>query len=336
VFAEIADGLSVRQVATGLNHDKIASPRGKIWRPSMIAWILRNRQPIGEHQHHERDENGKYVPVGAPIPDYYPKAVTAEEYYGAHGKRSRLAKVKGKGKAKSENLFSGMIRDSETGLHYHYRSATKPCLILDPSSRDSGEVSPVISYPIFEAVFLAFVTELKTDEGATNTASLQRHLAEAHAAVLRWEDAVGRTEERLVHVEDDDVRESLIRVLREQKQKVREFEARRADLAEQIASADDLPDQIRTLVQQLEGLEGEQLKLFRLRLKNKVAELVKDIWIRVVEQRRTFKRLLIQVNFHTYGKRFIRLEYSTHRQNSYVRVQGGTPQELDVRVDLKR
>src|SRR5262249_10131959 len=68
----------------GDGRERSRAPPGEVlgaghWTRSYVGLILKDRRALGEFQPRKRDGS----PEGEPVPNYYPPAVTEEEYYAA-------------------------------------------------------------------------------------------------------------------------------------------------------------------------------------------------------------------------------------------------------------
>jgi DNA invertase Pin-like site-specific DNA recombinase len=121
IFEECASGLGKRQIAARLNREGIPAFRGKNgWHESSVAKILANEAALGIFQPH-RCMNGKRVPEGEPIPNYYPPIIDEALFWRARGAvegRARGAAGR-KGKTYS-NLFQGLGECDECGASLVY------------------------------------------------------------------------------------------------------------------------------------------------------------------------------------------------------------------------
>jgi len=112
IFEWTKIGIGTGTITKRLNQGNVPhfTKRAKMWYDSYLQKILHNRAVIGEFQPHHMVE-GKRVPVGEPIADYFPRIISDELFNLAHASRkSRLTHGRGrKGKGIS-NLFSGILR----------------------------------------------------------------------------------------------------------------------------------------------------------------------------------------------------------------------------------
>ncbi|KQP42567.1 hypothetical protein ASF49_01595 [Methylobacterium sp. Leaf104] len=110
IFVEAIAGYGRRTIATRLNKEGWSTfAGGKKWHPSYILKILQSRATYGEHQSYRFDEKGKREPVGAPLPGYYPAAVTETDFVRANSSRENRAPAAGRiGHAGVANLLKGI------------------------------------------------------------------------------------------------------------------------------------------------------------------------------------------------------------------------------------
>ena len=144
------------------------SKRSKLggWRKSYVNKILfNNRALLGEFQPHKMID-GKRVPVGDPIPDYFPKAIDEKLFKQVQNvvEINRLSSGHGGGKTgKIRNLFTHIARCGYCGGPLHYKSKGEfSYLVCDNSSRrlkkpdNSDELictAKNVSYSEFEQLF---------------------------------------------------------------------------------------------------------------------------------------------------------------------------------------
>jgi DNA invertase Pin-like site-specific DNA recombinase len=169
IFEDASNGIGMFSIATRLNRSNVATfggPNG--WHQSYVAKILANRAVLGEFQPHIRVE-GKRVPNGEPIPDYYPAIVGEDLFYRAQlGKAQRLANGAGrKGKAFT-NLFSGIARCfyCRSAIVFENKGGGRKggtYLVCESAKRHRNCPGTRWRYREFEATFLAFVEELNID-----------------------------------------------------------------------------------------------------------------------------------------------------------------------------
>lgn len=123
IFTEIAAGIGADSVARRLNEDGVAAwgpkykddgPRAgktRVWHGSYIQTLLNGRQIIGEHQHHQYAEGSKKrVPIGDPIPGYFPPAISLDLYHRAKAAFQSRSLGGGRKATTLVNVFGDLAR----------------------------------------------------------------------------------------------------------------------------------------------------------------------------------------------------------------------------------
>lgn len=179
IFAYSIEGLGIGKIVERLNGKVEPFGRSDGWHHSSVAKILNNRAAIGEFQPHKRDVNGRAVPEGDPIRNYFPVIVEPDRFYAAHSAMQQR-KVSGrgpKGKAYS-NLFSGLLRCYHCRRSIHYENKGDgpkggKYLICEGARRNMGCERIRWRYDHFETAFLAFVEELDLGSLYSSTAGAE-------------------------------------------------------------------------------------------------------------------------------------------------------------------
>ena len=82
VFQLSIDGHGMGAIAKILNDEGIKTTKGREWGNSSLVKILQNKSVFGEYQPRTA-EGKKRLPVGDPVPNYYPAAIDEAMYYRA-------------------------------------------------------------------------------------------------------------------------------------------------------------------------------------------------------------------------------------------------------------
>ncbi|MFM0089007.1 recombinase family protein [Paraburkholderia sediminicola] len=176
------NGMGQAAIAKMLNARQIPSfsggPNG--WHPSYIQKILTSPSLYGEYQP-GIFENGKAVPHGDPVPNYYPAVVSKDEFYALQSFRSQNAV--GGGKAKKggtvPNLLSGLLKCGYCGKPMVIAGAAakrirsedgkgvvrppKKVLVCDAGRRGLGCYAVQWGHQDFETSFLSFCRGVDLD-----------------------------------------------------------------------------------------------------------------------------------------------------------------------------
>jgi DNA invertase Pin-like site-specific DNA recombinase len=118
IYTMAANGYSATAIVRRFRAEGVQSigKTGK-WASSYVSRILSDRRPVGEFQPRGRGHN----PDGPPIPDYYPRVVSEEEWIAA---RAALAARPHPTRTREYIcLFAGLLRDARDGTPYHRQVA---------------------------------------------------------------------------------------------------------------------------------------------------------------------------------------------------------------------
>jgi DNA invertase Pin-like site-specific DNA recombinase len=193
VFALAAEGHGHARIVKTLEAEKVPA-LGKVvvrkgrtrsrnsgrWCKPYVASILNDRRALGELQLRLADG----TPDGQSIADYYPAAVTPEEFALARaGQAGRVRGKKSPRQRKYVNAFRGLLkhaRDGE-GFTLHNRgTAASPVLTLINATGEGGRAeSWTFPYDLFESGILTHLREVSAAD------VLPRAETPSHADVLR-------------------------------------------------------------------------------------------------------------------------------------------------------
>src|SRR5262249_39592002 len=147
-----------------LNAEKVA-PIGRVgyWGRSYVAKLLTSRAAIGEYQPHT-GRGGKRRPDGAPIPNYFPAAVSEDEWHAA---RAALTSRRHKGgrPAPRVNVFANLLHDAVNGGSMHLVNKSGPAFASYLGANGVGNAK-FVSFPrdTFERAILSKLREIDPRE----------------------------------------------------------------------------------------------------------------------------------------------------------------------------
>lgn len=155
IFALAADGVGHTRIVRTLEKEKVPAFGKKIinpertrsqfsghWTKPYVALLLRDRRVLGELQ-----PMRGYNPDGPPLKDYYPPAITEEQFALARAAQEERKNKDTKGRrtgprdAKYVNVFKSMLthaRDGEGFLLHNKGTGAKPDLILITTASNGG------------------------------------------------------------------------------------------------------------------------------------------------------------------------------------------------------
>jgi len=197
-------GIGQNRLANELNEQNIPYwGKGNGWHEGHLQQVLQNRALLGEFQPRTRI-NGKRVPAGEPIKDYFPAVVEEDIFYAAQTARKQRTRSLGRRGKKFSNLLQGMCfcsHCSGTMRYLKYPKAKKDYLYLTCSHahRKLGCTHhKYFPYPTIESLVLLNVAEqvdwfsvvagVKTNlaEMKRQQASLLSQLTDAESRASRY------------------------------------------------------------------------------------------------------------------------------------------------------
>lgn len=191
IFAETISGMGMYSIATRLNREGIPAFVGKNgWHRSYLAKTLENRAVLGEFQAHVKID-GKRIPDGDPIANYFPAIVADDVFYEAqHAKSGRRSGGSGRKGPGFTNLFTGLARCAycRSAMAYENKGSGSrggTYLVCGDARRGRGCNGARWRYRDFEASFLAFVQELDIESiiNATEDTEKRKSLESELAAI---------------------------------------------------------------------------------------------------------------------------------------------------------
>jgi Recombinase len=162
IFELCVSGLGSYSIAKLLERQKIPAfgPSGK-WDSTTIDNILKSRAVLGEYQPKSYAGGSKKgIPIGDPVPNYYPSVVDRVLFAEAQQARRRHL-VTGRGRKGNElaNLFTGLATCAYCGsaIKFH-RNGPSRNMICEQVLRDLGCVRVGWSYKGLENSILSFIS----------------------------------------------------------------------------------------------------------------------------------------------------------------------------------
>jgi DNA invertase Pin-like site-specific DNA recombinase len=157
-------GMGAERIARKLNQGdgwkppKQQNRQSGGWRQSYVKKILSYRAVLGEHQPHliVGGRNGKRIPDGDPIPNYYPPIIKPDVFYAV---QEKLKANRGKGgqTGKFGNLLRDLVKCAYCGgvMRFVDKSNGNIYLVCDNAKRGLGCSYDSIRYEESEKVVLA-------------------------------------------------------------------------------------------------------------------------------------------------------------------------------------
>lgn len=317
IFRLYLDGLGCVSIAKRLNTAETPTlGRSTCWSKAAIKYILADRRVIGEYQPRKSIRLGR-VEAGSPIVDYYPAIISKDDFRKVQ-QRKRIIPP-GRTPKKTIYLFARLLKDTRDGAAIELMRRSPGCKRggsghLAPSNTSVG-VKPYVSfsYNAFEDCFLKATSELTLDDvlPTSDKGKMQEKLA---ALDLTIADCDRRIEKLRKRIKDDpnlDILADDVSALVTKRKEA--AEQRERLLCQAAGSTDETLHDTKGLIELLAATTGPELIDMRLRLRAKLAELVKEIWVAIVpEADSRTKRTLYAMIFFRSGA-FRALSITTER-----------------------
>ncbi len=295
IFEEYRDGKGMGQIAHMFNKSNIKPwGRGTGWHISYINKILHNRGVIGEFQPHKK-KDGKRVPAGEPIVDYYPRIVSDELYYQVHDRIKNNGPWQGR-RGRVANLFTHITTCGYCGYKMAFvnkgkRPVGNKYLVCDKARRRLGCKYNSIRYVEFESAFLNYCLEIdissiirkegdarsrELEDISTSIDATNGQLSEIETQKNNYVTAIGKSDSNSVlelltkNLEKASQDEQVL------KDRLKDLQLKFDDLSIQVRSQDEHLNNIKILISQI-STDGPDVPSIRQRLKTQIRKLVKSI-----------------------------------------------------------
>jgi len=172
IFQQVAKGKGQPTILRELQEQFPPIGRSGKWNSSYLTKVLNDVAVLGLRQHYEFievDKERKRVPVGEPIPGYYPKVISQELWDRVQATRPGQ---KPRGRTASVlNLFKGLIVNAHDGHSMHLQRAARPDGTCDYRLVSYGHIRKIkecdsvgVPYFQFEGVFLKYLSEVSLQD----------------------------------------------------------------------------------------------------------------------------------------------------------------------------
>jgi hypothetical protein len=284
-----------RQIADSLEEMKVPSPHGKArWSRSSVLNTLRNRALVGEFQPHEY-VNGKRVPVGEPIPGYYPPVLQSEEEWQelqmiidkrTKGKRGRPSKG-------AVNILASLVHDAVSREHLTLGHQPQGIRYLGRASQRKGLLVPYERLASWVLQTVAMLRPADVIDRPQETAALEEEIACLAARFT----ALSLREQQLQNAAADPGQDlgMILPVLRQvvDEKKAVAAERDRLKLESKTGKAEALAEVQETVKAMRDATTGEARAELDGRIAFALPDVVSEIWLQ--QQRLSEKRSIFHV-----------------------------------------
>lgn len=277
---------------------------GKKWTASQVAHVLRNRQVIGERQCH-RKIDGKLIPEGEPIKDYFPRIIKEDDFL----KVQHLMSAKHQGKVGRRgkhvnNLFTNLIfgynwcdkKGKGEMPAWSLHTAQDHPTLTGPRPKPVGNKRKYhIPYKILEDAILSQLKELDIKDLLDDGHSLTQQLQTAEAKLHHTNTQLTKLQLALRESDDVSVLVSTARELEQEKKALtKHVEALRQEATN--SKTEQLAD-----LQELIGKCKSDVDL-RRKLKARLHQTISEIIIQIDERTSRDRTVSLLINFRHFAK----------------------------------
>lgn len=315
---------------------KRTKKRSLAWSHAYVHKILTHRALIGEYQpRHVVD--GKRIPVGEPIPGYFPAILSEPDFYKIQELAKNRQGIKGREGKTVANLFTGLLKSAADGypmrvlrLGYTRKTQCKRLVSAGAVDGEPGCVYQSIPYAWVEEIILSVLPHLKADhvqppkpsDKGNETADLAGQLT-----VLRHKKET--LKERIASEPDF---EGLIDVLATVEQKMKMVSDALERAKAKSGNHEEVLGEAQSLIELLRTAKGEALVTHRLRLKAILRQIISEIRIQLRQTKADpDARLIIQ--FKDGSKRYVKFDRADFHPNFRVRPTHDLARHKDRPID---
>jgi DNA invertase Pin-like site-specific DNA recombinase len=292
IFKKTAEGTGQRALTSSLNKKFPPVGTSGKWNGSYVQKVLSDRAVLGELQPHTFDDNGRRLPVGTPIQNYYPRIIADELFDRAAQAKFIRRKAKGPN-SKFINLFVGLVFGAD-GHKMHVQTGrarrkkgqiyTQRRLVSYGHMRglaDSCNYS--LDYYKFERLVLNAIKEIESDQlidSTTDTTDFHKYDQQYQGIEIQiqqqreWLLKHGKTESAISHImhaieELEKKRDELKPLLSENRQ---------AKAASDKSLMVGLRDLLRTITEQPENVRQSMRHKLRIMIATVIEKIIVETY----------------------------------------------------------
>ena len=284
LFKRAIDGLGAHRLAAELNEKGMFSiGRSGKWNGTYLRQLIRQRTVLGEYLPHAMNDNGKRIPAGDVVPNYYPRIVDDATWEKANAALDNRVQERCEPK-EFINLFAGLvwngIDDSAVNIYqYHQRRADGRKVVYrrfissNAKAKEKGACRETVDIRSFEFAFLTFLKEIDLPKDTANPAVAE--LTAANAKLSRVKKRIAELQKKME--DDSEALDLLLVPLKNLQTKMKELETKvRVAASKASGNQDASLDEIRSFdILALTGMDNET----RIRLREALKQAIERITI---------------------------------------------------------
>lgn len=206
MFALCLEGYGFATVAKTINAEGSRTPRkGQPWNATLVSKIVKGKAVLGHYQPGVWVD-GKEIPDGPEITDYYPKVIDEATYYRAiQAVAARNKQGRGRREKNTRNIFTGLIFNGNDGLPLYYfrhiqgQWQSRKLVSKGVYNRNTSDCDKtVIYYDSFEDAFLSRVHEVDASDFLdSNIGDTASRIAEINGRLVELDQTIATTKKRI-------------------------------------------------------------------------------------------------------------------------------------------
>jgi hypothetical protein len=260
-------------------------------------------------------QDGKPIPVGEPVQDYYPAVMKTADWYRLQSVCDSRKKMTGRGRVgEMPNLFGKILRSGSDGSRMEYRDSGNGQKIVASVASANGltNISNRFDYPILERAFLTWVSEIRLNESNREASAVDELQGKSEEIRKRIE----QIKTRIAESNPEDCRHFLD-VLQTLSRKEKELSALLQTEKAKAHRPDVSTEDIRTLIEECEKMPAEARKQIRMRLRAAIQSLIQEIRLSVFSKSRKCKIAIVEVHFRDDSRRMLIIR-TAYREQAYT------------------
>lgn len=316
IVAMAMNGIGAHKITRTLNETG-CKPFGdadvKAWTRCTVQSVLRSKCLFGEYQPHKLTESGK-VPVGDPVPNYYPALITAEEWYALQAVLNTRKSARGPVGKRITNLFGAKLVHGQSGerivlCQKKRKEDAEPTSMMVTESMIDGRLERCgFDYDVFERHFLSWVSEVSLSKAkkADKTDFIAGQIAEAKGKIDLLQN-------RLASGGDFAAGLTLLETLDKQ---VRDLQAQLEEAKATKSKPKLDTGAVVEILSQLDGTSGEKRYELRSRLRLAIADVVTQVRAYTYGRMNGVRVAIVVVILADGVRRVFEIAYDRTRQKS--------------------